>query len=288
MHFTRFALSLQMVFKKTTDMLNLETIALQVCDIAREAGAYIKKERASFSVEKVERKHAHDYVSYVDKGSEQLIVKALRALLPEAGFITEEGTAKGDDVGCLKDEEGCTWVVDPLDGTNSYSQGLPVFCVSIGVTYKGECVVGVVYAPYLDELYTAVKGEGAWFGKAGEVSDATRLHVSSKESLKECVVASGFPYDKATHPINNIREVSIVIPQVRGFRRMGSAAYDLCCTAMGTIDAYWEFNLNLWDVCAGQLIVREAGGQVVPLCDNRKISIIAGPEKLVKELFLCL
>ena len=156
------------------------------------------------------------------------------------------------------------------------------------VTYKGECVVGVVYAPYLDELYTAVKGEGAWFGKTGEVSDATRLHVSSKESLKECVVASGFPYDKATHPINNIREVSIVIPQVRGFRRMGSAAYDLCCTAMGTIDAYWEFNLNLWDVCAGQLIVREAGGQVIPLCDNRKISIIAGPEKLVKELFLCL
>ena len=90
-------------YSKTTDMLNLETIALQVCDIAREAGAYIRKERASFSVEKVEHKHAHDYVSYVDKGSEQLIVKALRALLPEAGFITEEGTAKGDDVGCLKD-----------------------------------------------------------------------------------------------------------------------------------------------------------------------------------------
>jgi myo-inositol-1(or 4)-monophosphatase len=169
------------------------------------------------------------------------------------------------------------WVVDPLDGTNSYSQGLPVFCVSIGVTYKNDCVVGVVYAPYLNELYTAIKGEGAWLEKEP-------LHVSQKTSLKECVVASGFPYDKATNPINNIREVSIIVPQVRGFRRMGSAAYDLCCTAMGTIDAYWEYNLNPWDVCAGQLIVREAGGIVIPLCDNRKISIIAGPEALVKEL----
>ena len=224
------------------------------------------------------KSNVYDVVTKVDKACEDYLLSEISRLYPTHSVIGEETGQH------LHADSEWAWVVDPLDGTNSYSQGLPVFCVSIGVTYKGECVVGVVYAPYLDELYTAVKGEGAWFGKAGEVSDATRLHVSQKESLKECVVASGFPYDKATHPINNIREVGIVIPQVRGFRRMGSAAYDLCCTAMGTIDAYWEFNLNLWDVCAGQLIVREAGGLVIPLCDNRKISIIAGPEKLVKEL----
>ena len=237
------------------------------------------------------KSNVYDVVTKVDKACEDYLLSEISRLYPTHSVIGEETGQH------MQADSEWAWVVDPLDGTNSYSQGLPVFCVSIGVTYKGECVVGVVYAPYLDELYTAVKGEGAWFGKAGEVSDGNyelcimnyelkrkQLHVSPKESLKECVVASGFPYDKATHPINNIREVGIVIPQVRGFRRMGSAAYDLCCTAMGTIDAYWEFNLNLWDVCAGQLIVREAGGQVIPLCDNRKISIIAGPEKLVKEL----
>ena len=245
------------------------------------------------------KSNVYDVVTKVDKACEDYLLKEISRLYPTHSVIGEETGQH------LHADSEWAWVVDPLDGTNSYSQGLPVFCVSIGVTYKGECVVGVVYAPYLDELYTAVKGEGAWYGKAGKPLNIEhsplsidnyalciknyelkrkRLHVSKKESLKECVVASGFPYDKATHPINNIREVGIVIPQVRGFRRMGSAAYDLCCTAMGTIDAYWEFNLNLWDVCAGQLIVREAGGLVIPLCDNRKISIIAGPEKLVKEL----
>lgn len=222
------------------------------------------------------KSNVYDVVTKVDKACEDYLLSEISRLYPTHSVIGEETGQH------LHADSDWAWVVDPLDGTNSYSQGLPIFCVSIGVTYKGEGVVGVVYAPYLDELYTAVKGEGAWFGKAGEVR--ARLHVSSKTALKECVVASGFPYDKATHPINNIREVSIIIPQVRGFRRMGSAAYDLCCTAMGTIDAYWEYNLNPWDVCAGQLIVREAGGIIVPLCNSRKISIIAGPEALVREL----
>ena len=217
------------------------------------------------------KSNVYDVVTKVDKACEDYLLKEIARLYPTHSVLGEE---TGQHVHTDSD---WAWVVDPLDGTNSYSQGLPVFCVSIGVTYKNDCVVGVVYAPYLNELYTAIKGEGAWLEKEP-------LHVSQKTSLKECVVASGFPYDKATNPINNIREVSIIVPQVRGFRRMGSAAYDLCCTAMGTIDAYWEYNLNPWDVCAGQLIVREAGGIVIPLCDNRKISIIAGPEALVKEL----
>ncbi len=223
------------------------------------------------------KSNVYDVVTKVDKACEDYLLTEISRLYPTHSIIGEETGQH------LHADSEWAWIVDPLDGTNSYSQGLPVFCVSIGVTYQGEGVVGVVYAPYLDELYTAIKGEGSWFGKANS-TDAVQLHVSAKQSLQECVVASGFPYDKATHPVNNIREVSKIVPQVRGFRRMGSAAYDLCCTAMGTIDAYWEYNLNPWDVCAGQLIVREAGGCVIPLCDNRKISIIAGPEKLVKIL----
>ena len=177
------------------------------------------------------KSNVYDVVTKVDKACEDYLLTEISRLYPTHSIIGEETGQH------LHANSEWAWIVDPLDGTNSYSQGLPVFCVSIGVTYKGEGVVGVVYAPYLDELYTA-----------------------------------------------NIREVSKIVPQVRGFRRMGSAAYDLCCTSMGTIDAYWEYNLNPWDVCAGQLIVREAGGIVIPLCDSRKISIIAGPEKLVKIL----
>jgi myo-inositol-1(or 4)-monophosphatase len=223
------------------------------------------------------KSNVYDVVTKVDKACEDYLLAEISRLYPTHSVIGEETGQH------LHAESEWAWVVDPLDGTNSYSQGLPVFCVSIGITYRGECMVGVVYAPYLDELYTAIKGQGAWLGKAGS-ERINSLHVSAKTALKECVVASGFPYDKATHPVNNIREASIVIPQVRGFRRMGSAAYDLCCTAMGTIDAYWEYNLNLWDVCAGQLIVSEAGGIIVPLAENRKISIIAGPEMLVRLL----
>lgn len=221
------------------------------------------------------KSNVYDVVTKVDKACEDLLITMITERYPEHSII-------GEETGSHMKESDWAWVVDPLDGTNSYSQGLPVFCVSIGVTYKDEPVVGVVYAPYLNELYTAVKGEGAYFQKEGTAPQ--RLHVSEKTELAQCVLASGFPYDKATHPVNNIREVSTIVPQVRGFRRMGSAAYDLCCTAMGTIDAYWEYNIKQWDGCAGQLIVQEAGGIVIPIRHDRNISIIAGPEALVEKI----
>ena len=132
-------------------MENLETITRLVCQVAREAGSYIRKERASFSVEKVERKHAHDYVSYVDKGSEQKIVKALRELLPEAGFITEEGSAGHTD-------EQYVWVVDPLDGTTNFIHGFAPYAVSIALCKGRQIVVGVVYEIVSDECFYAWQG----------------------------------------------------------------------------------------------------------------------------------
>ena len=258
-----------MVFKKTTDMLNLETIALQVCDIAREAGAYIKKERASFSVEKVERKHAHDYVSYVDKGSEQLIVKALRALLPEAGFITEEGTAKGDDVGCLKDEEGCTWVVDPLDGTTNFIHGFAPYAVSIALIRGREILVGVVYEICADECFYAWKGGGAFMDGGCKMEDGRSkpsfrgvpLHVG-QSSIGDALLFLQLPYNSDAYKPVIKQLIQHFYGNVGSIRMIGSAAMALCYVAAGRLDAYAERYIGQWDYMAGALIVMEAGGRV--------------------------
>lgn len=224
------------------------------------------------------KSNIYDVVTNVDKACEEYLIQQISSLYPFHSIIGEE---TGRHINADSD---WAWVIDPLDGTNSYSQGLPVFCVSIGVKYKEEPVVGVVYAPYLDELYTAIKGKGAYYRKPYATNEKKRINVSSKTEIGQCVVGSGFPYDKATNPKNNIRETTAIIPLVRGFRRMGSAAYDLCCTAMGTLDAYWEYNLKEWDACAGEVIVKEAGGIIAPLCDDRNVSIIAGSSTIVNKI----
>lgn len=174
------------------------------------------------------------------------------------------------------------WVVDPLDGTTNYSQGLPVFSVSIALQYRGETIVGVVYAPYLNELFWASKGGGAYMkSRSGEVK---RLHVSDKQTLATSVIATGFPYDKDVNPDNNSDNVARIIPYVRDVRRLGSAAYDLSCVAAGLLDGYWELDLHEWDVCAANLIVREAGGVVTDFRPDRGVSQAAGNETLVREI----
>ena len=252
-------------------MTSFNAILDHAIQMAKLAGDTQLKLFRSKELEIATKQNDFDVVTAADKESERIIVTNIKKYYPDHSVLTEESgfslSGNGDWV----------WVIDPLDGTTNYSCGLPLFNVSIGIKHQGETVAGVVYAPRLGEMFTATRGGGA-------ALNGHPIKPSLTPVLSKAVVSTGFPYDKATNPINNIREVSIIIPQVRGFRRMGSAAYDLCCTAMGTIDAYWEYNLNPWDVCAGQLIVQEAGGIVIPLCDNRKISIIAGPEALVKEL----
>ena len=142
--------------------LQLEELTRGVCEIAKQAGAYIREERRKFSLESVERKHAHDYVSYVDKGSEKQIVSALRQLLPEAGFITEEGTAKMEEGrGKMDESSSLTWVVDPLDGTTNFIHQYAPYAVSIALLQGKEILIGVVYEVCHDECYYAWKGGGA-------------------------------------------------------------------------------------------------------------------------------
>lgn len=199
------------------------------------------------------KSNAYDVVTRADKESEAYIVQAILGRYPGHGILGEEGGVMGTAGSDYR------WVIDPLDGTTNYSQGLPIFSVSIALQHKGETVAGVVYAPYLGELFWASKGGGAYMkSRSGEVK---RLQVSAKQTLATSVLATGFPYDKDVNPDNNSDNVARIVPYVRDIRRLGSAAYDLSCIAAGLLDGYWELDLHEWDVCAANLIVREAGGR---------------------------
>ena len=245
--------------------IDLQQLTLSVCKVAREAGAYINKERASFSVDKVERKHAHDYVSYVDKGSEQMIVKALRELLPEAGFITEEGTTiatphsdqrseKDDGRGKKDDVPDFTWVVDPLDGTTNFIHGFAPYAVSIALIEGREIVFGVVYEIVSDECFYAWKDGNAWV-------NGQPLHVGTSE-INDALLCLQLPYNSDAYKPVIKRLIDHFYGNVGSIRMIGSAAIALCYVAAGRLDAYAERYIGQWDYMAGALIVKEAGGRV--------------------------
>ncbi len=228
-------------------MQNLETITRLVCEIAREAGSYIRQERAGFSLEKVERKHAHDYVSYVDKGSEQRIVKALRELLPTAGFITEEGLATHTD-------EQMLWVVDPLDGTTNFIHDFAPYAVSIALIRGREILVGVVYEICADECFYAWKDGGAYL-------NGQPVHVG-QSAINDALLCLQLPYNSNAYKPVILTLISRFYGNVGSIRMIGSAAMALCYVAAGRLDAYAERYIGQWDFMAGALIVQEAGGRV--------------------------
>lgn len=244
--------------------------------MAREAGRIQLSYFRSDDLAMKTKSNVSDVVTRADRESEELIVRSILERYPTHAILGEEGGARGDAASEWR------WVVDPLDGTTNYSQGLPVFCVSIALQYRGETVVGVVYAPYLRELFTAVRGGGAWCRRGD--GEPVRLHVSTKQRLDCSVVATGFPYDKSENPDNNSDNVARILPHVRDVRRMGAAAYDLSCVAAAMLDGFWELNLHEWDVCAASLLVIEAGGVVESLRANRGVSPVAGSAALVEQM----
>lgn len=244
--------------------------------MAREAGriqlSYFRGDDLAMKT----KSNVSDVVTRADRESEEFIVRSILERYPTHAILGEEGGARGDAASEWR------WVVDPLDGTTNYSQGLPVFCVSIALQYRGETVVGVVYAPYLRELFTAVRGGGAWCRRGD--GEPVRLHVSTKQRLDCSVVATGFPYDKSENPDNNSDNVARILPHLRDVRRMGAAAYDLSCVAAAMLDGFWELNLHEWDVCAASLLVIEAGGVVESLRADRGVSPVAGSAALVEQM----
>jgi len=213
---------------------------------ARAAGRYLMEHfHGSF---RVARKGEIDLVTEIDIGAEKLIVSRIKEAFPSHAVIAEEmyaNAAHGD----------CTWIIDPLDGTTNYAHGFPVFSVSIAMEMGGVLQWGAVYNPNLDEMFIATRSHGARLN--GEP-----VRVSTTDSLAASLLATGFPYDIRTSDRNNLDYFHDFALRSQGIRRTGSAALDLCCVAAGRFDGFWELSLNPWDVAAGYLIVREAGGQV--------------------------
>ncbi len=232
---------------------NLEELTMAVCRIAREATNYIAEQRRTFSDERVECKHAHDYVSYVDKGSEHLIVDALRQLLPEAGFITEEGTA------AYSHEQYC-WVVDPLDGTTNFIHDYAPYCVSIALCRSHEILVGVVCEVTTGHCYYAWQGGGAW-------RDGKPLHVAA-HNIGDALLCLQLPYNSDAYRPTIHRLIDTFYGHAASIRMIGSAAMALCYVAEGTLDGYMEQYIGQWDYMAGALIVAEAGGRVTDYAGN--------------------
>jgi myo-inositol-1(or 4)-monophosphatase len=249
-------------------------VARQVIDIAKEAGEFIREQRKTFSPDKIEIKGLNDLVSYVDKTAEQLIVSGLQKVLPEAGFITEEKTIN-------KTGDRYNWIIDPLDGTTNFIHGLPVYSVSIALQEHDKLVVGVVYEINQDECFYAWEDSPAYL-------NGSEIKVSSTPTINKSLLATGFPYYDFSKQQTYINLFTELMKSCHGLRRLGSAAVDLAYTACGRFDGYYEYNLNAWDVAAGILIVRQAGGDVINFkggdeCLNTR-ELLATNGKITQEL----
>jgi myo-inositol-1(or 4)-monophosphatase len=223
-----------------------DTCLQEAVRAARIAGEYQKSRFASTL--DIEMKGDKNLVTEVDKESERLIVEHLRSRFPDHDIIAEEGDY-------LQSASPFRWIIDPVDGTTNYAHGYPWFCSSIALEQEGELVAGVIYNPVYDELFTAAKDGGAYL-------NGIRLSVSARSPLKNSLLGTGFPYDCATDPANNFTNFVAFQKSARGIRRAGAAALDLAYVAAGRLDGFWELKLHAWDVAAGVLLVREAGGKV--------------------------
>lgn len=230
--------------------MNLQYLREQMGQAAREAGAFISAQRLSFQEGEVRSKSFNQLVSYVDETAERMIGERLQALLPEAGFITEEQTRS-------EGNQELKWIIDPLDGTTNFIHAVPVYSVSIALARGQQLLAGVVYECSRQELFSASLGEGAYL-------DGERIQVKQSEQLAHTLMATGFPYYDFAEMEQYLAVLRQLMQQTRGLRRMGSAAVDLAYVACGRFDGFFELSLSPWDVAAGALLVQEAGGQV---CD---------------------
>lgn len=230
--------------------MDLKEIQKGVIKVSLEVGEFIRKEGAAFDRSRIEQKNGfNNLVSYVDKEAETRLVSVLHKLLPEAGFITEEGTVEQSA------KQEYNWIIDPLDGTTNFLHGLPVYSISIGLSRKQEVILGVVYHIGTNECFHAIENEPAY-------CNDKIISVSAIGSLNESLLATGFPYyhlDKSDVYLDIIKDF---LTQTHGIRRLGSAAIDLAYVACGRLEGFFEYNLNPWDVAAGTFIVQQAGGKV--------------------------
>lgn len=230
--------------------MNLEEICMRVVALSKETGIYQKSENKKLTRQGIEEKGKNDYVTYVDKESERRIISGLSQILPGAGFLTEESF---NDL----PEEEYFWVVDPLDGTSNYIHQLSPYAVSIALMHKNEILLGCIYEVSLDEAFYAWKGGKSWLN--GEI-----ITVSQANTVENSMIAHGIPY-KPEPRYAFLRNSISSFYGISTLRHLGSAAAELCYVAAGRLDAYFHDSLSPWDVAAGAIIVREAGGKITDL-----------------------
>ena len=250
--------------------MDLKSILDQALVVTGEAAVFIHSQAGRVTAEDIVTKSRNSLVSYVDQQAEKILVKGLGRILPEAGFITEEGTVQ-------QEKSSYTWIIDPLDGTTNFLQQIPVYSVSVALWHENEIVLGIVADVEQKETFYAWKGGGAW-------CNGQRIYVSNRTSIQDAVVATGFPY-AASDVLPQLTSIfDFFLKNARGIRRLGSAAIDLAYVACGRFDVYYETTLNAWDIAAGILIVKEAGGVVSDfegkqhMLDNGRV--IAAPTEI--------
>jgi myo-inositol-1(or 4)-monophosphatase len=242
---------------------------------AMKAGRSLSRDFGEVQNLQVSLKGPGDYVSQADRKAEDVIFAELSKARPGYGFLMEErGAVSGDD-------DQHRWIVDPLDGTTNFLHGIPLFSVSIALERQGQIVAGVIYNPAMDELYTAERGGGAFMNDR-------RLRVAARNKLSDAVIGCGVPHLGRGHHGNFLIELRNVMGEVAGIRRMGSAALDLAYVAAGRMDGFWEANLSAWDIAAGMLMVREAGGFVSDMSGGQGMlddgTVVAGNEAIHRTL----
>ena len=253
--------------------MNLELLTKQVANLSRAMGSYIKSELKNITNEDIENKGFNDFVTYVDKTSEERLVQELAKLLPEAGIIAEEGSG-------YHTAEQFNWVVDPLDGTTNFIHGAPPYSISIALMNRHEIVIGVVYEVVQNECFYAWKNGGSYL-------NGHKIQVSAHERLSSCLIATGFPYTDFSRLDGYLKVFTHMMKQSHGVRRLGSAAADLAYVACGRYDAFFEYGLHPWDVAAGAILVNEAGGFVADFKGENDFiygqEIVAGNQSIYGE-----
>lgn len=227
--------------------MNYQQICESTISHIKSTGSYILAERQNFTPDLVETKSLNSLVSFVDKTAEQQLVKNLGNLVPEAGFIAEEGTST--TIG-----ETYNWVIDPLDGTTNFIHGIPLYSISVALTKNGFPVIGIVYEINLDECFYAWQGSKAFL-------NGQEISVTKTSKLGDTLLATGFPYHDFDKMEGFLESLRYFMEHTRGLRRLGSAAVDLAYVACGRFDGFYEYGLNPWDVVAGAFIVERAGGK---------------------------
>lgn len=243
---------------KDSYVISSKSFTAVAINTASKAGEWVKSKIGA--IRQLDQKYSSsDLVTEVDKGAEALIRRLLMAHFPNHSILGEEGVEPGPEASKqaledLKDAE-YLWIVDPIDGTTNFVHGFPFFSISIGLAYRGEMIVGVVYDPNRDEMFVAEKGKGAYVhGK--------KMRVSKEPNLAQSLLASGIPADPNDALPSNMLGIQAIAPKVRNIRIAGSAALHLAYVAAGRLSGFWEIGLNPWDMAAGILLVQEAGGTV--------------------------